>query len=245
MEVDDGVAVVTLDAPDRRNALTEELCEEIASAFDRLEADESVGAVVITGEPPAFCAGAELRHLVDADEAGLRRLYDGFLRVSRSPLPTIAAVNGAAVGAGVNLALCCDVRVVARSARFVPRFLELGIHPGGGHTWMLQRIIGPQGTLATALFADELDGLEAERVGLAWRCVVDDDLIPEARRLAAGAASAPREVAMRLKEVARGMADVATHEAAVDRELEAQMWSLGLPHFEHRLAALRDRLGDR
>lgn len=242
VEVDERVATLTLDAPHRRNALTEELCAEIASAFDRLEADDGVGAVVITGAPPAFCAGAELRHLTDADAAGLRRIYDGFLRVGRSSLPTVAAVNGAAVGAGVNLALACDVRVVGRSARFVPRFLELGIHPGGGHTWMLHRILGIQGTLATALFADELDGAEAERVGLAWRCVPDQELMGEALRLAAGAASAPREVALRLKEEARAMAHVATHEEAVDRELDAQLWSLGRPHFERRLEALRRRL---
>lgn len=240
--IDGGIATLTLDAPDRRNALTEDLCGEIGTAFDRLEADDGVGAVIITGTPPAFCAGAELRHLTDADEAGLRRIYEGFLRVSRSPLPTLAAVNGAAVGAGVNLALACDVRIAAESARFVPRFLELGIHPGGGHTWMLQRILGPQGTLATAVFADELDGAEAARVGLAWRCVSDDQLMEEATRLAAGAAGAPREVALRVKEEAMGMGDVATHAEAVDRELEAQLWSLGLPHFADRLAALRDRL---
>lgn len=245
VEVDGGVATLTLDAPDRRNALAEELCSEIVSAFDALEADEEVGAVIVTGAPPAFCAGAELRHLTEADEAGLRRIYEGFLRVSRSPLPTLAAVNGAAVGAGVNLALACDVRIVAESARFVPRFLELGIHPGGGHTWMLQRAIGPQGTLATAVFADELDGPEAARVGLAWRCVPDDQLMAEARRLAAGAAGAPREVAMRVKQEALAMLDVTTHEEAVDRELVAQLWSLRLPHFKDRLAELRKRLSNR
>ena len=245
VEVDGGVATLTLDAPDRRNALTEDLCAEIVSAFDALEADEEVGAVIVTGAPPAFCAGAELRHLTDADEVGLRRIYEGFLRVSRSPLPTLAAVNGAAVGAGVNLALACDVRIVAESARFVPRFLELGIHPGGGHTWMLQRAIGPQGTLATAVFADELDGPEAARVGLAWRCVPDDQLMVEARRLAEGAAAAPREVALRVKQEALAMTEVTTHEEAVDRELEAQLWSLRLPHFKDRLGKLRKRLSNR
>lgn len=245
VEVDDSVATITLDAPDRRNALTEALCSEIAAAFDRVEADDGVGAVIVTGAPPAFCAGAELRHLTDADEAGLRRVYEGFLRVSRSPLPTIAAVNGAAVGAGVNLALACDVRIVAESARFVPRFLELGIHPGGGHTWMLQRVLGPQGTLATAVLADELDGPEAARVGLAWRCVADDQLLVEARRLAAGAAAAPREVVLRVKQEAMAMLDVATHEEAVDRELKAQLWSLRLPHFRERLARLQERVSKR
>ena len=112
--------------------------------MDAFEADESVGAVVVTGTPPAFCAGANLGNLAEADGESLGRIYEGFLRVARSPLPTIAAVNGAAVGAGMNLALGCDVRIAARRARFDTRFMQLGLHPGGGHTWMLRRIAGPQ-----------------------------------------------------------------------------------------------------
>src|SRR5579862_3335084 len=115
----DGVAVVTVNDPERRNAITPPMIEEVIAAFDRLEADASVGAVVITGAPPAFCAGADLSALgASPSPEGLRGIYEAFLRVGRSPLPTIAAVNGAAVGAGMNLALCCDVRVAARRARF-------------------------------------------------------------------------------------------------------------------------------
>src|SRR5438874_10608284 len=114
-EIADGVAVVTLDDPERRNALNLEMVDEIVTTFEGLEADESVGAVVVTGAPPAFCAGADLSHLGQAGQGseggGLRSVYEGFLRVQRSPLPTVAAVNGAAVGAGVNLALGCDVRI--------------------------------------------------------------------------------------------------------------------------------------
>src|SRR5256886_7237943 len=105
-EVDAGVALVTLDDPGRRNALSLDMVAEIVSAFDALEGDGSVGAVVVTGAPPAFCAGADLSHLGQAGQGseggGLRSVYEGFLRVQRSPLPTVAAVNGAAVGAGVN-----------------------------------------------------------------------------------------------------------------------------------------------
>src|SRR5205807_2824042 len=118
-EVDGGVGLVTLDDPKRRNALSLDMVDEIVAAFDRLEADGSVGAIVVTGAPPAFCAGADLSHLGQGPEAGgLRSVYEGFLRVGRSTLPTLAAVNGPAVGAGVNLALACDVRLAARSGRF-------------------------------------------------------------------------------------------------------------------------------
>ena len=139
------VAVLTLDDERRRNALTLGLCEAVAGAMDDLESDDGVGAVVVTGAGPAFCAGADLSHLGESRRDGLLAIYEGFLRVARSPLPTLAAVNGAAVGAGMNLALACDVRLAGRSARFDTRFLDLGIHPGGGHTWMFRRIVGPAG----------------------------------------------------------------------------------------------------
>ena len=104
-------------------------------------------------------------------------------------------MNGAAVGAGMNLALGCDVRLAARRARFDTRFLQIGLHPGGGHTWMLRRIAGPQAAVAAVVFGEVLDGAEAERVGLAYRCVDDDELLDAAHALAARAAGAPRELA--------------------------------------------------
>ncbi len=190
-----GVATVTLSDPERRNALTLPMVTEIIDTFDELEADPAIGAVVVTGESPAFCAGADLSHLSSsADggaESGLRAIYEGFLRIGRSPLPTLAAVNGAAVGAGMNLALVCDVRLAGHRARFDTRFLQLGLHPGGGHTWMSARVAGPQTALATVLFGEVLDGAEAERVGLVWRCLPDEELLPAAQAMAERAASRP------------------------------------------------------
>src|SRR5579863_3302270 len=174
-EAPGGVAVVTVNDTERRNAITPPMISEVIAAFDRLEADGSIGAVVVTGAPPAFCAGADLSALgASPSSSGLRGIYEAFLRVGRSPLPTIAAVNGAAVGAGMNLALSCDLRIAAARARFDTRFLQLGLHPGGGHSWMMRRILGPQGAAATIVFGEVLDGASAERVGLVWRCVPDD-----------------------------------------------------------------------
>jgi enoyl-CoA hydratase len=244
-EHDGGVAVVTVNDPERRNAITPPMIDETIAAFDRLEADSSVGAVVITGAPPAFCAGADLSQLgASPSPSGLRGIYQAFLRVSRSPLPTIAAVNGAAVGAGMNLALCCDVRIAGRGARFDTRFLQLGLHPGGGHTWMMRRAIGAEGTAAMVLFGEVLDGSAAERAGLVWRCVEDDELLPTAVQMA-GRAAAVAPLARRIKQTIAEVANVATHDAAVDVELEAQVWSLAQPEFADRLAALRDRIRSR
>src|SRR3954463_13132893 len=242
-EVVDGVAIVTLNDPERRNALNLEMVDEIVETFDRLEADTNVGAVVVTGAAPAFCAGADLGHLGGAaPPTGLPTVYEGFLRVGRSPLPTLAAVNGAAVGAGMNLALVCDVRVAARRAKFDTRFLQLGLHPGGGHTWMFRRITGQQAVFATVIFGEVLDGAEAERVGLVWKCVDDDQLLDTAREMAGRAASAPRELAIKTKESIRDMAGIENHEAAVDRELDPQLWSVAQPDFRERLAAMQQRI---
>ena len=244
-DVADGVATITLDDPDRRNALNAETVDEIVAAFDTIESDDGVGAVVVTGRAPAFCAGADLGHLGSSRRQGLRHIYEGFLRVGRSPLPTVAAVNGAAVGAGMNLALVCDVRLASFSARFDTRFLQLGIHPGGGHTWMLQRAVGPATARAMVLFGEVLTGPEAETAGLVWRCVDDAELLADARALAARAAAAPHELVRRTKATLDDMASVATHEAAVNRELETQLWSMDQPEFAERLAALQARITGR
>jgi len=241
----DGVATLTLNNPGERNTLTAPMVGEIIAAVEAAEADPSVGAVVVTGAPPAFCAGANLGNLAEAEGPGLRAIYEGFLRVARSPLPTIAAVNGAAVGAGMNMALGCDVRLAARSARFDTRFLQLGIHPGGGHSWMLRRIVGPQVAAALLLFGEVVDGAEAERIGLVLRCVDDDALLAAAHEMAARAASVPRELLEVTKATLLDMGTVADHRAAVDREIEPQLWSTRQPWFRERLAALQARISSK
>ena len=242
VDVVDGVATVTLNEPDKRNAISLAMVDGIAEAFDALEADEDVGAIVVTGAPPAFCAGADLSHLGSSREEGLRRIYEAFLRLSRCPLPTLAAVNGAAVGAGLNMALSCDVRLAGESARFDTRFLQLGIHPGGGYTWMLRRIAGVQAAMAAGVFGEVLDGREAERVNLVWRCVADDDLLETAQTMAAKAAAAPHELARRVKATIDDMATIDDHAAAVERELADQLWSMDQPAFAERLAAIQARI---
>ncbi|CAN5442178.1 enoyl-CoA hydratase [soil metagenome] len=245
-EVIDGVGVVTLDAPQRRNAFVLAMCEETAAVVDELEADPAVGALVVTGAGTTFCAGADLSHLGGAHgasaEEGLLAIYEGFLRFARSPLPTIAAVNGAAVGAGMNLALACDVRLAAESARFDTRFLNLGIHPGGGHTWMMRNIVGPQATAATVLFGEVLSGADAERHGLAWRCVPDHELLPLAIEMGSRAAAAPRELVRRTKATIAAVGAITDHDQAVQRELVDQAWSAGQPAFQERLAALQKKI---
>jgi enoyl-CoA hydratase len=241
-DIRDGVGWLTLNSPNERNTLTAPMVAAIVAAMDAFEADDGVGAVVVTGAGSAFCAGADLGNLQTATRDSLGAIYEGFLRVARSPLPTLAAVNGPAVGAGMNLALGCDVRLAATRARFDSRFLQIGLHPGGGHTWMQLRTVGIQRAMASVVFGQVLDGAEAERVGLVHRCVADDELLEHAQRFAQGAASAPRELEIVTKRTILEMAMVATHDAAVDRELEPQLWSVQQPWFAERLAALKARI---
>ena len=241
----DRVATLTLNNPAERNTLTAPMVAEIVAAMDEIEADVGIGAVVVTGAAPAFCAGANLGNLGKSTGDSLGVIYEGFLRIARSPLPTLAAVNGAAVGAGMNLALGCDVRIAARRAKFDTRFLQLGIHPGGGHTWMLRRIAGPQATMAAVLFGEVMDGAEAERVGLVHRCVDDDQLLAAAQEMAARAAAAPRELAIAVKATIQRMADVDTHADAVQTELVPQLWSTRQPWFAERIAAVQQRISSK
>lgn len=246
-EHDQGVALLTVDAPKSRNALTLDLSAELAAAVARAEADESVHAVIVTGAPPAFCAGADLTALGKADAEGLRSVYAGFLAVAGCSLPTIAAVGGAAVGAGLNLALAADVRLVGPHAKFIPRFLELGLHPGGGMTWMSQRILGPQQASAMALFGETLTAESAVRAGFALRLVDGDHdaLVQAARDLAAPTVAAPREVVVSTKRTMRHTSGLTEHAAAVDAELVPQLESLAAPAFAERLAAMKARISRR
>ncbi|BBY82877.1 enoyl-CoA hydratase [Mycolicibacterium pulveris] len=244
VHIEDRVAVVTVNDPDRRNAVTFDMSAQLRAAVDAAEANLDVHALIVTGAGKAFCAGADLSALGEATEDGLLKIYDGFLAVANCALPTIAAVNGAAVGAGLNLALAADVRIAGPAALFDPRFQKLGIHPGGGATWMLQRAVGPQAARAALLFGMRFDAEAAVRHGLAL--TVADDPVASARELAAGPAAAPREVVLATKASMRatanpGVVDTDQHRIAVDTELGPQATSILSPEFARRLAAAKRR----
>ncbi len=235
--------MVTLHDPDRRNAINSTMNDELLALFDDLEGDDGVRAVVLTGTPPAFCAGADLSELRDAtDAAQLRSIYRGFLRVANSTLPTVAAVNGPAVGAGVNMALACDVILAGESARFESRFLTIGLHPGGGHMWRLSRITDDRTVRAMVLFGEALDGRRAAEVGLAWRCLPDDELLDASVTMARGAAVAPKALVARTKDTISRLASAPTADDAVTQEIEPQTWSAGQPEFQRLLAKLQARI---
>jgi enoyl-CoA hydratase len=248
-----GVRVLTLSNPSMRNAFTAELSADLAAAVESTSSDPGVGAIVIAGASPSFCAGADLAALSEAGEddarSDLQEMYRGFLAVAACPLPTVAAVNGPAVGAGLNLALACDVRLVGPRARFDARFVRLGLHPGGGMTWMLQRAVGAQVARAMTLFSHALDAEEAVRTGLAWRGIGLDDpdtdtdtrVVDAAIELAARAAAVPTGLVTSVKATMQATSTMTEHLAAVDHELGPQSRSIASEHFVASVRAARER----
>jgi enoyl-CoA hydratase len=239
----DGIGVLTLADPAHRNALSKELSDQLAEAVERTTA-RGATVLVLEAEPPVFCSGGSLDSLLDQHHR-LADMYAGFLALADAPVPTIAAVAGPAVGAGVNLALACDVILASESARFDPRFLDLGIHPGGGHLWRLGRRIGPQGAAALVLCGDQLTGAEAAAHGLAWRCVPDDELSELTMRLATRVAVRSPELVRRTKQTLRACAGLTDVAPAMDLELQAQQWSVEQPYFRRRVQEVRDRIAAR
>lgn len=198
----DGIAVLTLNNPARRNALDPPLARALVAAVSDLRSDPKVRCVVLTGAGTAFCSGADLGVLREESKADtiagrdqLRRFYEVFLGFRELPMPVIAAVNGAAVGAGLNLALSCDIRIAARSARFAAPFVHLGIHPGGGTTYLLTRLVGSGVAAEMLLSGRPVNADEALAVRLVSRMVDDADVVASALELATAiAANSPQAV---------------------------------------------------
>ncbi|UMG91590.1 enoyl-CoA hydratase-related protein [Nocardioides sp. TF02-7] len=238
------VAIVTLDDPDRRNVLSPELVAGLAAAFDEAEADERVRAAVVAAEGRAFCAGAELDTLLraaDGDFGPVEAVYDGFLRVLHSPLLTIGAVGGPAVGAGMNLALACDLRIAGPRASFDTRFAQLRLHPGGGHMYLLQRAVGYQQAAAACLLSQTWSAEDARRVGFVLD-VVEGDLVEAAVRVASGLDGLDADLARRMVASFRTSATLTQHREALALETEAQRWSTTLPGFVAGVAAIKERI---
>ena len=244
VSVEDGVAVLHLNDPRQRNALSVAMSEQLADAVERV-VELDAGAIMVTAQPPVFCSGGSLDDLLTST-VPLADRFRGLLALADAPIPTIAAIGGPVVGAGVNLALACDVVLTAPGARFDPRFIDLGLHPGGGLLWRLQRAIGPQATAALVLFGETLDGHAAVQSGLAWRCVEADALEATALALCRRAAGRPRPIVRRTVETIRQCQSVVDPDTAFDLELEAQEWSMGQPYFAELVQAKKRAIaGDR
>ncbi|HEX4865351.1 MAG TPA: enoyl-CoA hydratase-related protein [Acidimicrobiales bacterium] len=243
VEYHDDVALITLSDPERRNALSHAMSNALASTV-RGAVDSGARAVVLTAMPPVFCAGGSIDDLLDPP-GPLSAAYEGLHALAACPVPTIAAVGGPAIGAGVSLPLACDVVVVSSESSFDPRFLDIAIHPGGGHLWYLARRVGHQGAAAMVLCGDVLTGQEAVAAGLAWRCVAAKDLMATAMQFARRTADRPPGLVARTKDTLRRTARLEDPSEAERIELEAQEWSVSQTEYQESVRRLRRQLKDR
>jgi enoyl-CoA hydratase len=233
LERRDGVAVLTIDSVEVKNGLTPEMGRQLARLCDEVDADESLGAAVVRGAGGTFCSGADRRRwrpgVDQAEDTAYNdtgAVYGAFMRVGALAVPTIAAVRGAAVGAGINLMLATDMRVVAENARILAGFLRIGLHPGGGFFTIAGRTAGREATAAMGLFSEEIDGRRAEQLGMAWRAVPDEEVEELAFELAARSAKDPAlaRQAVRSFRTELGPPGIGW-EAALHFERATQMWS--------------------
>jgi enoyl-CoA hydratase len=241
VKIVDNVAWLTLDDPARRNSVTAAMSNQVAARCAELAADSQVHVVVLTSSGPAFSSGGDVTSLTTRSDP-LHVSYRGFEALAALTVPTLAAVNGPAVGAGVNFALACDVIVAGESARFDPRFLDIGIHPGGGLLWRLSQRAGGQAAAALVLFGESLTGRQAAEVGLAWSCVPDDELVATVQRMAVRAAGRSGELVRRTKASLRASLPITVARQASDLELTAQQWSMTRPAFAEGVRKLQERL---
>jgi enoyl-CoA hydratase len=244
---DDGVALLTLNLPERRNMMSEEMTASWQRAIAAVAGDDAVRAVVVTGAGKAFCSGGDLSWIgaepgapVDRLRARMAAFYRSWLSIGDLEVPTIAAVNGAAVGAGLALALACDIRYVAVEGKLAVPFTRLGLHPGMLTTWSLPRVAGLAVARDLLLTGRTIEGDEAVRLGLASRALQAERVLPAALDAAAAiAASAP--VATRLTKVALSGDGHAGYAAGLEWEALAQAVTLATEDLQEGLAAARER----
>ena len=229
LTVEAGTAWITLDGPERRNALDAQAARDLAAICDTIDADHAAGVAVITGTGRAFCSGADTAILnrirtasPDLAYDGLDDLYAGFRRFAGLQVPTVAAVNGAAVGAGLNLALAADLRVASTGAVFAP----LGMHPGGGHLHLIARAAGAGAAANLGVFGQRMGADQALAAGLVSAVVAGAELRGTVRSMVAHLAADPALARALAADLHRTVHDPGAWDRAVEIERARQMWSL-------------------
>ena len=196
--IDNGVAVLTLNRPDRLNALSQEMVEALCDALPRLGSDPAVGAIILTGAGRGFCAGGDVKRMATTEQSmeerqeGLRWRHESVRLLRTIGKVVIAAVNGPAAGAGLSLALACDLRIAARSARFRTAFAAVGFSGDFGGSWSLTRLVGTAKAREMYYLNPQIDADEAARLGIVTEVVDDDALTSAAMTMARRLADGPR-----------------------------------------------------
>jgi 2-(1,2-epoxy-1,2-dihydrophenyl)acetyl-CoA isomerase len=236
--------VITLNRPERLNALTLEMAEALMEALEAAEKDPECRALLLTGAGRGFCAGQDLTEIAEASAAEIGDLLDSYhpliLRLRELRLPVVCAVNGVAAGAGANLALACDIVLAAKSASFVQAFARIGLVPDCGGTWLLPRLVGDARARALSMLAEPVPAETAAAWGMIWRAVADEQLISEAEALAARLAAGPTAALGLIKQAFEESAENDL-EDQLDLEAELQEEAAETPDFAEGLRAFLDK----
>jgi 2-(1,2-epoxy-1,2-dihydrophenyl)acetyl-CoA isomerase len=198
-ELNDSVLKITLNRPDKLNALTDAMLQEMHAAFAKAAGDKATRCVLLTGAGKGFCPGQDLANVQEMSRGGkpaygehIRSNYNPLiLAMTRLPKPIVAAINGVAAGAGMSLAMACDVRIASEKASFLQAFVNIGLVPDSGSTWFLPRLVGRQRALELMLSGRKLSAAEALEWGLVNQVVAPEQLMEEATKVAARYAAAP------------------------------------------------------
>lgn len=240
---DHGLATLTLNAPDKLNAVSRRMIAELKDGWEKIAADGSVRAVLLTGVGRGFCAGADLsdpdRNSGEAGDSGsaLDKFFNPVIRLMRSlPKPIVAAVNGPAAGVGMSFALASDIAIAAKSATFLQAFARIGLLPDGGSTWFLPRLVGEQRARALAMLAPQITAQQAKEWGLIWDVVEDGELMKTATELARRLADGPTLSLARIKE-AMNRASVNPLDGQLDLERDFQRELGGSEDFQEGVSA--------
>lgn len=245
LEIIDHLAVLTLVSSEKRNLLTPASALEIAKAVEGLLDNPAVKALAVTGRAGAFCSGADLTALQQAaqgDGEELQQIYSAFTSVAHSPLLTIALVNGPALGAGMNLAMACDIRLASPDAWFESRFFNLAIHPGGGHTWLLPQLVGWQQAAAMIFSGERLSAQQALAQGFIKELVDEEVLLSRAKQLCVHLSTIPTALVRQTKTSMLQLRSCYRQDDAVAFEFRQQFQSLQTDAAQQHIAALLARI---
>lgn len=207
--VEDGVFTLTLNRPDSLNSFNTQMHAEVREAMQQVRDDSSIRCLLLTANGRGFCAGQDLGDRAVSGSEGppdlgesVEKNYNPLIRsIMNLPKPVICAVNGVAAGAGASIALACDIVLAARSASFIQVFCKIGLVPDSGGTWNLPRAVGLPRAKGLAMLGDKLPAEKAEAWGMIWRCVEDEELMSEAKRLAEHLATQPTRGLGRIKQL--------------------------------------------
>jgi len=238
-----GAAVITLNRPERRNAISNQMRYELCEAIDAANHDENIGAIVLTGAGKSFCAGADISRFEKRDTPQPEIPNPRFEWVEQvyASKPIVCAINGYAIGAGLTRTLVCDVRIASTAASFSMRFVKVGLVPELGSTFFLPQIVGMQSALDLSLSGRTIDAQEALRIGLVLKVVEPEKLMPEALRLAESYAENPPGAVMAAKKLILANAVNPEIRQVIKSENESLLSRVGLAENQEAIAAFREK----